>query len=227
MFEHFTFGAAARPEPSEQREVSPLDTTIARSQPPTDAYPLHIAPELSDLVTQLSSQSLHPDEYSQRSYFPHLNVYRLPSPDEDYDKDCDLVQSLPSSPQSPTPMHDRRLQRQIHTQLQTSAAHMRSISALVEEMIATGSQCNLTSPPPSRGSDAPDYFDQSHYDADDSCAGESASEMSLRRASAPSGIRKGETGSRMRRAEAVARSGPVRRSRPKLRIRKGAEVLKN
>jgi len=112
----------------------------------------------------------------------------------------------------------RREQRQQHTQLQACSSHIRDINALVEDMIESSSQCTLRkstskpylpSPPRSRaGSNiltiddlTVDEMDEQQekqvpYDEDEGFAEMEEvptlqeEEMSLRRASMPSGIRK-------------------------------------
>jgi hypothetical protein len=127
------------------------------------------------------------------------------------------TQSLPDLPPLPHPrggtLACRRLQRQLNVQLQASSSHIRDINALVEDMIVTNSQCNLhastsrphlSSPPPTRagredlvvdtteiqlpGRNIPDEDEGFSEIADEDWGVEE--EMSLRRASTPSGIRK-------------------------------------
>jgi hypothetical protein len=127
------------------------------------------------------------------------------------------TQSLPDLPPLPHPrggtLACRRLQRQLNVQLQASSGHIRDINALVEDMIVTNSQCNLhastlrpclSSLPPTRagreelvvdtteiqlpGRSIPDEDEGFSEIADEDWGVEE--EMSLRRASTPSGIRK-------------------------------------
>ncbi|KAH8818203.1 hypothetical protein F5882DRAFT_388511 [Hyaloscypha sp. PMI_1271] len=127
------------------------------------------------------------------------------------------TQSLPSLPSLPCPQGGtiacRRLQRQLNVQLQASSSHIRDINALVDHMIVTNSQCTLhkstsrsylSSPPPSRagredlvvdttgyrfqGRNIPDEDEGFSEIADEDWGIEE--EMTLRRASTPSGIRK-------------------------------------
>lgn len=106
----------------------------------------------------------------------------------------------------------RRLQRQLNVQLQSSANHTRDINALVESMIVNNSQCNLrksTSRPyllslPSKRHDTEEpliqtteveaqvptlHEDEGFGDFDDPST-LMKEEVSLRRASTPTGIRK-------------------------------------
>jgi len=127
------------------------------------------------------------------------------------------IHSMPNTPlMSPSQNGSvacRRLQRQLNVQLQSCSTHMRDINALVEDMIVSSSQCRLhkstsrpylSSPPPSRdGSDAL-VVDSTEFDTrpvivvdEDEGFGDfedpaiiMKEDLSLRRASTPSGIRK-------------------------------------
>jgi hypothetical protein len=164
------------------------------------------------------------------------------------------TQSLPDLPSLPHPrggtLACRRLQRQLNVQLQASSSHIRDINALVEDMIVTNSQCNLrrttsrpylSSPPPTRadveelvvdplGEQIPgrniDEDEGFSEIADEDWGIEE--EMTLRRASTPSGIRK-YGGMRWRAsAECVAAINaagrPKVRSMPRMRRRKPKSV---
>lgn len=118
--------------------------------------------------------------------------------------------SLPNTPPLSHPRSGtvacRRLQRQLNVQLQSCSNHVRDINALVEDMIVSNTQCrlhkspsrlHLSSPPTSRLSDlvvdtteeATPFEDEGFAEIEDSMWG-MEEEMSLRRASTPSGIRK-------------------------------------
>ena len=112
----------------------------------------------------------------------------------------------------------RRLQRQLNVQLQSCSSHMRDINALVEDMIESNSQCTLhkstsrpylSSPPPSRAGPVTAADVELVVDTTENFEGREISvnedegfaeieedmwgieeEMTLRRASTPSGIRK-------------------------------------
>jgi hypothetical protein len=107
----------------------------------------------------------------------------------------------------------RRLQRQLNVQLQSCTTHMRDINALVEDMIVSNSQCRLhkstsrpylSSPPPSRHGSDDLVVDTTEFEThpimdvdEDEGFGDfedpatvMKEEVSLRRASTPSGIRK-------------------------------------
>jgi hypothetical protein len=125
------------------------------------------------------------------------------------------TQSIPDLPALHQPqgaLACRRLQRQLNVQLQASSTHMRDLNALLEDMIVTNSQCTLhqatsrpylSSPPPSgTGSvelvvDTTEFQPQRNNFDEDEGFSEIADEdwgleeeMTLRRASTPSGIRK-------------------------------------
>jgi hypothetical protein len=125
------------------------------------------------------------------------------------------TQSLPELPALPQPqgaLACRRLQRQLNVQLQASSTHMRDLDTLLEDMIVTNSQCTLhqstsrpylSSPPPSIAGteelvvDTTEFQPQRNNFDEDEGFSEIADEdwgleeeMTLRRASTPSGIRK-------------------------------------
>jgi hypothetical protein len=128
------------------------------------------------------------------------------------------TQSLPDLPSLSHPRGGtiacRRLQRQLNVQLQSSSNHIRDINALVEDMIVTNSQCRLhkstsrpylSSPPPSGAGKEELVLDTTEFQFEvrninpdeDEGFSEIADEdwgieeeMTLRRASTPSGIRK-------------------------------------
>lgn len=122
------------------------------------------------------------------------------------------TQSLPDLPiasQARGAVTCRRLQRQMNVQLQSCSNHRKDISTLVEGLLANESQCRLHRPTPSRSnlyspiededaSDIPESESRSmNLDEDEGFAemGEDEAlalddEMTLRRASTPSGIRK-------------------------------------
>ncbi|KUJ17896.1 uncharacterized protein LY89DRAFT_30072 [Mollisia scopiformis] len=189
---------------------------------------------INDLVNKLSTQSLRPDddEQPQRSIWTST----LPSPDFSTDTDNDMMPdftpeelsyistgrgkvTLPSLHSSSVPnlssitnprngtVACRRLQRQLNVQLQTCSSHVKDISALVEDMIETSSQCRLHTSPSTRPfvtepleldteEEDPSPLqqlqqqlpeDEGFAEMEDEDLDE---EMTLRRASTPSGIRK-------------------------------------
>lgn len=163
--------------------------------------------------------------------------------------------SLPHLPSLPHPrggtLACRRLQRQINVQLQASSSHIRDINALVEDMIVTNSQCTLhkstsrpylSSPPPSRADreelvvettefqlparNFPDEDEGFSEIADEDWGIEE--EMTLRRASTPSGIRKYGVMRWRGSAECVAAVNAAGRTKvrsvPRMRRRKPKSV---
>ncbi len=146
-----------------------------------------------------------PDEISYVSTTHGMTTVSIPT----------STHSLPNPPALPQPqgaLACRRLQRQLNVQLQSSSTHMRDLNALVEDMIVTNSQCTLhqstprpylSSPPPSRAGgeelvvDTTEPEPQPNNFLEDEGFSEIADEdwgleeeMTLRRASTPSGIRK-------------------------------------
>lgn len=136
----------------------------------------------------------------------------------------------------------RRLQRQLNVQLQSSATHIRDIQTLFEEMVASNSHCLVhkpsstsyrSSPPPPRPSrpvglivdpmdfDSPPIpditIDEGFHEPD-----HFEEEITFRRASAPSGIRKYNTLKWSRSANCVVMGGRlIVRSVPRMRKRRG------
>ena len=126
------------------------------------------------------------------------------------------TQSMPNTPLM-APSHNgsvacRRLQRQLNVQLQSCSNHVRDINSLVEDMITSNSQCRLhkstsrpylSSPPSSRHEEEDLVVDTTESEASHISVDEDEGfgdfedpstllqeEVSLRRASTPSGIRK-------------------------------------
>jgi hypothetical protein len=163
--------------------------------------------------------------------------------------------SLPNIPTLPHPrggtLACRRLQRQINVQLQASSSHIRDINALVEDMIVTNSQCTLhrstsrpylSSPPPSTSGREELAVDTTEYPLqlrnvpdEDEGFSEIADEdwgieeeMTLRRASTPSGIRKYGVMRWRGSAECVAAVNAAGRTKvksvPRMRRRKPKSV---
>jgi len=145
--------------------------------------------------------------------------------------------SLPSTPTF-AGVSCRRLQRQLNVQLQSCETHVRDIGALVEGMISSNSQCRITSmnrsytsSPPlqeERGMDV-DPREELNGTGDEDidegfCEGEvdedEELEMSLRRAIAPTGVRKYNV-RYGRSADVINVGGRVKvRSLPRMRRRK-------
>jgi hypothetical protein len=235
MFEHFTFAAQAQTNHDEVL-ASPTDISFPSplSPPPTSYSPTQLD-GVSDIVNQLSKQSLYPESKNE---LPQQSIWQGREPDEsptlDLDHDMEpfspdelsyvsttkgLItinsRESPSLPNTPTLPHPhprsgtvacRRLQRQLNVQLQSCSNHVRDINALVEDMIVSNIQCrlhkspsrlHLSSPPPSRLSglvvdtteESPSFEDEGFAEIDDPMWA-IEEEMSLWRASTPSGIRK-------------------------------------
>lgn len=231
--QHHLLDDDAFPSPTDTSFPSPL--TPPRSALPFPSNPHQAG--VSDIVARFSQQSLQQQQSrsQQVHHFPawHSDTDCGPpevddEEDDDEDEDTDMASeritttaSLPGTPVLPpaSTLACKRLQRQLNVQLQTSSSHIRDINALVDDMIVSKSQCTLrqptarpypylSSPPPSRGSDAGEQLAIDTSDSDDPrpaaedidegfCDGESFGleeeaemEFSLRRASTPSGVRK-------------------------------------
>lgn len=259
MFEHFTFGAVSQARPDEEPTASPTDMSFSQAPSSTSSYPFppsNDLEDLNDIVHQFSKQSLHRDQ-RLCSFAAWREATRRPL---EVDTDCETTNYSPASPSARSQASNptaplsasscRRLQRQFNTQLQLSTSHIRSLNSLVEEMISTSTQCRLQSPisHPSTSSpikqtlevdpaspsdpvqDSAPHFppDEGFCDADSSC--EDDAEMTLRRASAPSGIRKhgGHGGLRWSRSADIfsARGRAKVRCEPRMRKRAAGIVVK-
>jgi len=175
---------------------------------------------INDIVNALSSQSLHPDEdeapqqsiwttslpspdfdHEMPEFTPEELFYistgrgkvTLP-PHHNFLPNLSSI----SNPRNGT-VACRRLQRQLNVQLQSCNHHIRDITSLVEDMISTSSQCTLHTSPSSTTPfiteplelDADeDEVPQQTVPEDEGFAEMEDDEMTLRRASTPSGIRK-------------------------------------
>lgn len=153
--------------------------------------------------------------------------------------------NLSSTSQSRGAVACRRLQRQSHVQLQSCNNHRKDISNLVEDLLANESQCRLHRPTPSRSNlysspEDEDVFnipdlesrplnpdeDEGFAEMNDDELLALDEEMSLRRASTPSGIRKYNVVRWRKSADCVSafntqgkgkvRSVPRMRRRPKI-----------
>jgi len=249
MFEHFTFGAMPQSRDALQDEafLSPIDTSFPSPlTPPPTSFPFPSNPNqagLNDIVMKFSQQTIQPksrDELVQQ-FQAWQNDHDLEIDDEEMESPSERIAETASLP--PTPILSstrtvtcRRLQRQLNVQLQTCSSHIRDINTLVEDMIVSNSQCtlrkatsrtHLLSPPPSRGRDVVEMLvvDTSEYDDEgfyeDEGFAEEETEMSLRRASTPSGIRKYNGVRYGRSADIVNIGGKLKvRSFPRMRKRK-------
>ncbi|KAE8449873.1 hypothetical protein EG329_007350 [Mollisiaceae sp. DMI_Dod_QoI] len=238
MFEHFTFGAHAQTSYTQQDEPFPSPTDCSfrlETPPPTSCYDGEmLRGGINDIVNKLSEQSLRPDDDER----PQSSIWNnaLPSPDFDNEmvdftpEELSYISSMRgkitlasthshSLPDLSSISHPkngtvacRRMQRQLNVQLQTCSTHIRDISALVEDMISTSSQCRLhtssrpylstpahtpTTPfitePLELDTDEPELqigVTAPHEDEGFAEMEDSPDEITLRRASTPSGIRK-------------------------------------
>lgn len=261
MFEHFTFGAPAQTSyaPNEDSFPSPTDCSFRlETPPPTSCYEGEVnRGGINDIVDKFSEQSLRPDdERPQRSIWNHT----LPTPDFDNEmeeftpEELTYIstgrgkvtlephsQSLPNLPamERNGTVACRRLQRQLNVQLQSCTSHIRDISALVEDMITTSSQCRLresssrpclSTPPLELDIEGEEqrtppglHEDEGFAEMEDGDGLED--EFSLRRASTPSGIRKlGFNVVRYRTSGECVRGAKVR-CVPRMRKRKPRPVI--
>jgi hypothetical protein len=232
MFEHFTIGAPAHRAGSTSYDISSRDTPSP--SPLSRLSSSDVKQSAQSTITELASQlhDLKPqkDDISS-SYFcnssnpldPATNETFLPvglTVDPEYKNELAIdpkyendAKSIPYSlPSISTLRVCRRLQRQLNSQLLRTHSQVKAISELVEEMVSTKSQCNVTTPSvtsqlesgPSHisipyGLEAdeniiPDPVDDEGYceggvEDDEEIETESLL-MNLRRASAPLGIRR-------------------------------------
>jgi len=222
MFEHFTIGAPAHRASSTFYNISPCDTRSP--SPPSRLSSSDVRQKAQSTVTELASQlddlKAQKDDISS-SYFCNssnsldatMNDAFLPlslTVDPMYEND---TKSVPNPPPSISTLRAcRRLQRQLNTQLLCTHAQVKAISELVEEMVSTKSQCNVTTPPaisqpPSSPSpisipndlEADDNILPDPVDDEGYCEGSVEEDedietetllMNLRQASAPLGIRR-------------------------------------
>lgn len=170
-----------------------------------------------DLASKFEQSALPSHDDVSPSY-----IHSLPSPPAEastFRESCDqfdisyAVAMTEASNQSAS-LRCRRLQRQMNTHLLCTATQARSISAMVEDMVSTGSQCNVSAAPslPTPSSAAlpsvnpqdiaslqvpllvDDSVDEGFFDGEeeDENSPEAVERMmmNLRRAQGPSGIRK-------------------------------------
>jgi hypothetical protein len=79
-----------------------------------------------------SSSPIEMDDQAEMSYTPRTSTSSAPPYSSDFP--------------SPTPVVCRRMQRQLNVQMQCSSNHIRDINTLVEKMIASSSQCQVYEP---------------------------------------------------------------------------------
>ncbi|CZR67722.1 uncharacterized protein PAC_17621 [Phialocephala subalpina] len=268
MFEHFTFGAQAQTLYAQHEDSFPSPTDCSfrlETPPPTSCYEGEVSRGgISDIVDKFSEQSLRPDEDER----PQRSIWNNTLPIPDFDNDMEEFtpeelsyistkrgkvtlephsQSLPNLPAMSRngTVACRRLQRQLNVQLQTCNSHIRDISALVEDMISTSSQCRLyksTSRPYLNSPLATPFVTEPlELDVDDEepraapglhedegfaeMEDNVEDEFSLRRASTPSGIRKfGYNLVRYRSSGECVRGAKVR-CVPRMRRRKPRPIV--
>ncbi|TAQ83989.1 hypothetical protein B7494_g7685 [Chlorociboria aeruginascens] len=251
MFEHFTFGAQAQTRLEEDVSASPTDTSFSSPLEPAptsgfgDFSHNKSQSGISEIVHRLSQQNLRQAEQDIPVASWECSV---PSPPREQDEEMAIVtrisdyQSVPSTPILSSPRSSnvacRRLQRQLNAQLHNCNSHVRDINTLVEEMIATNSQCTLHSstqdlslPPVTSWQlgmgikvDTRIFAERHITPEEDEGFGEPEEwsvedEMTLRRASAPTGIKKLNTFRWRTSADCVTTREKVR-SVPRMRKRK-------
>ncbi|KAI9055509.1 hypothetical protein LZ554_000457 [Drepanopeziza brunnea f. sp. 'monogermtubi'] len=173
MFEYFTFGAhpqtrffeARGPNDNDDNDdgcASPTDTSFSLPPPKPSScvLPAHRKGGIHDIVTAFSKQSLCPEDAELEcpssgcstgsSTSPSFSIDSSPSTDYEEEerssyrsaRQSDLSRAAGSEPGTGA---CRRLQRQLDVRLQSCERHVRDISALVEDMISSNSQCRLRS----------------------------------------------------------------------------------
>lgn len=239
MFENFTFGAVSQTRHDESI-ASPTDLSF-----PTPRASFQFSPDtledLNDIVQQFSRQSLSRGE-RVREFAAWGDAITIPLEVDDSEDEMPALAPTASAPTSPYmkalggSISCRRMQRQLNTQLQLSSSHIRDINTLVEDMISTNSQCRLqqrSSRTNMRGPISPltqeltvDPMDDGRsdncFDIDEGfCFADLSGEdeMSLRRASAPSGIRKHGPTKYSRSADVSIGGRAKVRSTPRMRKR--------
>jgi hypothetical protein len=249
MFEHFTFGAQPQTQPPRHYDdafPSPTDTSFpSPPSPPPAGYPFPPQGGINDIVAKFAQQSLQSRDQLAQQFQAWQNYPPFSTDDSDDNMEPEDTQSLPGTPLLPAraTLACRRLQRQLNVQLQSCTSHIRDINSLVEGMITSNSQWvlhnstsrqPLSSQPPSRAGDEL-IIDLEEYDEPREMTAEldvdegfheeedEDSEMTLRRASTPSGIRKyGIAGLRYKgSAECMMVQGKLKvRCIPRMRKRK-------
>jgi hypothetical protein len=231
MFEHFTIGAPAHRAGSTSYDISPCDTRSPSPLPRLSSSSIkqraqsittELASQLDDLKPQKDDISLsyfcgspNPLDASTNETFLPVDLTIDPEYENELVVDHNEYDTM-SAPNSPPSLSTlrlcRRLQRQLNSQLLCTHSQVKAISDLVEEMVSTKSQCNVTTPSatsqtPSSPSDifvpedlaADDNHLPDNVDDEGFCEGgvEDDEEidtdtllMNLRRASAPLGIRR-------------------------------------
>ncbi|RDW82980.1 hypothetical protein BP5796_04471 [Coleophoma crateriformis] len=160
MFEHFTFGALAQTPSSllQGAEPSPRDTSLPLSPtyfecPAEEATPLPAG--ISDLVKTFDNQNLTPENYFHSLPSPPMEIDDSPDHDEGMCLAEFNIQPAPSTSSLRSisakaraqTIQYRRLQRQLNVQLQSCTEHVRDINILVDQMVASETQCRVSSRP--------------------------------------------------------------------------------
>jgi hypothetical protein len=166
MFEHFTIGAPACRAGSTSYEISPCDTRS--SSPSSQLASSDIKQTAQSTVPELASQL--DVSKAQKIHISSSCFCTSPSPldasknktllpvdltiDSEFENELTIdteyennSKSAPNSPPSFSMLRlCRRLQRQLNSQLLYTRSQIEAISELVEEMVSTKSQCNITTP---------------------------------------------------------------------------------
>jgi len=244
MFEHYTFGVPARLEKeSSIHDISPHDTSYqpanSSSAPASPNSEPAASSALTDLLFKLEDSQLRSGSDDVALSY----LYGIPSPPTDAEDELPLEvdpafdnNSTPVPPMIPRPssaLRCRRLQRQLNTQLLCTQPQLQSINALVDEMVASGSQCNVheaplppptpavsvtaspqfieadsPSPEPSRDDDFDEGFSEPTDDVEFTTE---ALMMRLRGSNGPSGVLKYTSSSRMRGPKDVVNKPRMRK----------------
>lgn len=239
MFETFVFGTQIQTASActhDDIAASPTDCSFTHPPSPQPFTPhTYKLADLSEIVHQFSQQSLclhnDHDEAPQQSRWAESRLctptFNQTAMSKFTDEELSYVStvhgrkitlsSTRAKAHNTTPTQQarstvpcRRLQRQLNVQLQSCTSHIKDLHTLVEEMVATSSQCRLAPSPVHRASSpiiplsptsaaafedayifttssSPEPTTDEEY-PDDFLALDEA--ISLRRASTPSGVRK-------------------------------------
>jgi len=155
MFEHFTFGAQVQPRFPEYEEETacPRDishTALAVQRPDSVPTTLDESP-MNDLLCKLTHQSLEAEDSdmpirwtdnlvcsaAEKSYRENHELSYISSR-----RGRTILRAAPSMKHISRPC--RRHLRQLNTQLQSCTDHVKDIETLVEDMISTNSQCQVS-----------------------------------------------------------------------------------
>lgn len=249
MFENFVFGAQPQPMYDFEVSISPTDNTMScpSSESMTTSYCAFSDPAIDGIICGFERQSLSRDDMEER-----FAIWRQTASCPLEVDDEDLMSPTSTSSEAPLPSHFisrssiqcKRLQRQLNLIMQCSSSHVRDISALVEDMISSSSQCQILRPVPrhaiSSGGPTPlpsrpraglaVFTEQTSIDAGFVPTGdegffdaetEECNEVSMRKACTPRGIRKGYAAVQWSRSADTGCRTKVNR-KPRMRKRKTA-----